>query len=205
MVIFAKAYSSIKSAFSAKETTGKWTTSPKQSSSSVLNTKTEKTHILIHSSSASTKGLFVSREHNQQNQLRLPPQNARQQMQTQNTPATLDQHRHGFYELHKLLPYDILCLIFDTLGFMDLWRCTNVCQAWCSFMLEWPEFWRKLTIEIPHVKRSMLEPLLRRQAHEFRLEGQLSHEHMHVLLTLLLYSESHFIRKLCKCYYLGFR
>ncbi|KAI8138670.1 hypothetical protein BJV82DRAFT_630094, partial [Fennellomyces sp. T-0311] len=82
------------------------------------------------------------------------------------------------------------------LEFRDLLRCTGVCQAWCNFMIDWPEFWQKLSVEMPQVQRSTLDPLLRRQAQEFRLDGPMDAGLVHDVLMFLAYSDNHFMQNL---------
>ncbi|KAI9496721.1 hypothetical protein BDB00DRAFT_808471 [Zychaea mexicana] len=94
----------------------------------------------------------------------------------------LMEHIEGF---RRILPYDILSLIFEDLELYDLLQCAGVCRSWFDFMLDWPVFWQRLRIEIPKTSRSTLEPLLRRQTQEFRLDGPVTPDSVNGLLLLL--------------------
>ncbi|KAG2222738.1 hypothetical protein INT45_011226 [Circinella minor] len=124
----------------------------------------------------------------------VDPQYTQLQKEKNQVSATLTQRSRGF---HQFLPYDVLIQIFSSLDFRDMLRCTGVCQQWCNFMMEWPEFWQKMSREMPQVNRSTLDPLLRRQAQEFRLEGPLDQGLVHDMLLFLSYSDNHFMEKLC--------
>ncbi|KAI9244353.1 hypothetical protein BDA99DRAFT_595308 [Phascolomyces articulosus] len=164
---------------------------------------------LIQTSPTSSRGYLASAQiYRQKNQLRkalniyrqglqLVPQNDpyydQLQKEKNQVSATLVQRNRGF---HQLLPYDILATIFGKLDFRDLLRCTGVCTQWCDFMMDWPEFWQKLSREMPQMNRSTLDPLLRRQAQEFRLEGPLDMGLVHDMLKFLSYSDNHFMEAL---------
>ncbi|KAI9276812.1 hypothetical protein BDA99DRAFT_554767 [Phascolomyces articulosus] len=102
----------------------------------------------------------------------------------------------GFYHL---LPYDILCLIFDDLEYKDLLQCTTVCQRWNNFMVEWPEFWNRVLLGMPNVDRSTLVSFIQGRARELRLNGSLDRGVNQDILWLLYCMENNnFIQKLCK-------
>ena len=129
--------------------------------------------------------------------LRDDPQYTQLQKGKKQVSATLAQRSRGF---HQSLPYDVLVQIFNCLDFRDMLRCTGVCQQWCNFMMEWPEFWERMSREMPQMNRSTLDPLLRRQAQEFRLEGPLDQGLVHDMLLFLSYSDNHFMEALCKVF-----
>ncbi|KAI7849159.1 hypothetical protein BDC45DRAFT_290125 [Circinella umbellata] len=128
----------------------------------------------------------------------VDPQYTQLQKEKNQVSATLAQRSRGF---HQFLPYDVLIQIFNKLDFRDMLRCTGVCQQWCNIMMEWPEFWQKMSREMPQVNRSTLDPLLRRQAQEFRLEGPLDQGLVHDMLLFLSYSDNHSMEKLCKLFF----
>ncbi|KAI8141361.1 hypothetical protein BJV82DRAFT_618911 [Fennellomyces sp. T-0311] len=77
-----------------------------------------------------------------------------------------------------LFPYDIICLILHHLRFNDLLQCARVCQTWCEFVLDLPEFWRRLSLEIPRpLDRHTMEAIIRR--HVLSLDGSLSIRAIH--------------------------
>ena len=107
----------------------------------------------------------------------------------------LTSHDKGF---HQHLSYDVLCLIFEYLDTKDLLRCAGVCYAWCAFMMDWPEFWRKISIDLPQISRSTLYPLLQGKVQEFRLTGPISKSLQHDVLMFLAFMKSNSIHKLRK-------
>ncbi|KAI8138666.1 hypothetical protein BJV82DRAFT_673431 [Fennellomyces sp. T-0311] len=110
--------------------------------------------------------------------------------------AMLVKHRCGFYQR---LPYDIICRIFGFLDYKTLLQCVNVCQEWCDFLLNWPDFWRILSKEAPQVSRSTWISLMRHQAQELDLRGPMSAVPMYNFFTFLLHSNNRHIQKLSFC------
>ncbi|KAI9496720.1 hypothetical protein BDB00DRAFT_926596 [Zychaea mexicana] len=208
MVVSKQAYSSLFSAF--QWSSSKPGTSSKQvvTTLSPLDKAQEKAQKIIRASPTSAKGYIQSaRVYKESGDLQkalgvyrqglrfVPPEDplhAQLQKEKQQVSATLLQRSRGF---HQLLPYDVVCLIFGSLDFRDMLRCTGVCQGWCNFMMDWPEFWQRMSREMPQMSRSTLDPLLRRQAQEFRLDGQ-DAGLVHDILVFLAHSDNHFMQKL---------
>ncbi|KAI8136878.1 hypothetical protein BJV82DRAFT_718599 [Fennellomyces sp. T-0311] len=118
------------------------------------------------------------------------PRYAELEKEAHDIMASLTQHTPGF---RQLLPYDILCIIFGMLEFRDLLRCTGVCQGWCNFILDWPEFWRQLSVELPQVSK---KTPLRRQVQEFRLVGPMDPGLMRDMLVFLTHLDKQHTQKL---------
>ncbi|KAI9244354.1 hypothetical protein BDA99DRAFT_610159 [Phascolomyces articulosus] len=204
MVMLKQAYSNLISSlqFSGEK-------SSKQQPIQPIDQAQKKAQKIIQTSPTSSRGYLDSAQiYRQKDQLRkalniyrqglqLVPQDDpyydQLQKEKNEVSATLAQRSRGF---HQLLPYDILATIFGKLDFRDLLRCTGVCTQWCDFMMDWPEFWQKLSREMPQMNRSTLDPLLRRQAQEFRLEGPLDMGLVHDMLKFLSYSDNHFMEAL---------
>ncbi|KAI9245088.1 hypothetical protein BDA99DRAFT_576980 [Phascolomyces articulosus] len=100
----------------------------------------------------------------------------------------------GFY---NLLPYDILYLIFGNLQYKDLLNCVRVCRRWNDFMMEWPEFWNKMSSAMPNINQSTMISLLQGQTQELRLEGPIDAGLKHDILWFLsLWENNSFIQKI---------
>ncbi|KAI8138449.1 hypothetical protein BJV82DRAFT_673600 [Fennellomyces sp. T-0311] len=97
----------------------------------------------------------------------------------------------------KQLPDEILYLIFQHVTPQDLLQCSGVCHTWCALLIDWPVFWKKLSIALPHMRRMTLEPLIRRQVQVFRLDGPMDDNLVKDALQFLDYLQNtHFIQKL---------
>ncbi|KAI9244947.1 hypothetical protein BDA99DRAFT_543817 [Phascolomyces articulosus] len=100
----------------------------------------------------------------------------------------------GFY---NLLPYDILYLIFGNLQYKDLLNCVRVCRRWNDFMMEWPEFWNKMSSAMPNINQSTMISLLQGQTQELRLKGPIDAGLKHDILWFLsLWENNSFIQKI---------
>ncbi|KAI9260700.1 hypothetical protein BDA99DRAFT_538293 [Phascolomyces articulosus] len=88
----------------------------------------------------------------------------------------------GFFHL---LPYDILPVIFKKLKYTDLLCCTAVCRQWLNFMLEWPGFWEKMSVEIPNINKATLIALLTHKKHELCFEGLTDVQYMNDVFSFL--------------------
>ncbi|KAI9268251.1 hypothetical protein BDA99DRAFT_535761 [Phascolomyces articulosus] len=108
-----------------------------------------------------------------------------------------------------LLPYDLVCLILEQLQFADLLQCSSVSQAWCHFVLDWPEFWyrasRNMPPRVPYLVRkidykSVLDPLLRPhgalEQEEIQFNGALPTDLICDILLLFAHSGRLFTKKL---------
>ncbi|KAI9264290.1 hypothetical protein BDA99DRAFT_559572 [Phascolomyces articulosus] len=106
--------------------------------------------------------------------------------------------RNGFFDI---LPYDVVCEIFQHIRYRDLLHCIGVCQDWFDFIMnEYPYFWHRLMPEqMSSEHKSLTDPLVRHESQEFRLESGDPNdlnvvENNSVLLPMLW--NSHSIRKL---------
>ncbi|KAI9245238.1 hypothetical protein BDA99DRAFT_528326 [Phascolomyces articulosus] len=97
-----------------------------------------------------------------------------------------------------ILPYDILYLIFDKLEFRDLLRCATVSPEWRNFVIEWPEFWCRLSIETPYnnAGKTASDALKHGKIKEFRLAGPMQIDLLRDILAFLSCMKDHYIENL---------
>ncbi|KAI9245240.1 hypothetical protein BDA99DRAFT_543753 [Phascolomyces articulosus] len=102
--------------------------------------------------------------------------------------------RDGF---HHRLPYDVVCQIFNNLELQDLLKCARVCSVWYQLLMEWPGFWRQLSVKMPQVDKPTFDKkTMRWRIQEFRVVGPMDVDLMRDTLTFLANSDNYYVQKL---------
>ncbi|KAG2221750.1 hypothetical protein INT45_007156 [Circinella minor] len=81
-------------------------------------------------------------------------------------------------------PNEIVSMIFNLLELCDLFTCANVCPEWFEFIIDSPDFWERISPEMPERTRLSLEPLLRQKTQKFQLQGPIA---VHALENLFIF------------------
>ncbi|KAG2220141.1 hypothetical protein INT45_006169 [Circinella minor] len=82
-------------------------------------------------------------------------------------------------------PNEVVSMIFDSLELGDLLTCANVCSEWFEFIMDSPEFWKRIATEMPEMKKLSLEPLLRQHTQKFELQGPMGVQALEDLFLFL--------------------
>ena len=102
----------------------------------------------------------------------------------QNVLAILMKRIEGFR--WSSFPNEVVSLMFESLELCDLFMCATVCPAWFEFIMDSPEFWKRISEKMPAMTRSSLERLLRYQTENFQLQGPIVDVHAVEDLFLLM-------------------
>ncbi|KAI9313854.1 hypothetical protein BX666DRAFT_551481 [Dichotomocladium elegans] len=102
------------------------------------------------------------------------------------------------YDLVKLLPYDILDMIFERVSFDRRVQCMAVCRSWRFFLLHWSGMWRELTLthrmSIYAIKQYM-SYVVGRCVRKITLIGQ-KKPRMSTVLQLIINRDCHYLERL---------
>ncbi|KAI8138668.1 hypothetical protein BJV82DRAFT_630089 [Fennellomyces sp. T-0311] len=181
MVLFKRAYTTIISALAFREIIDSRLSVAKDNRSRMAAEK------IIRQSPTTAEGyLVLGSLHMQQNNYdaalsvynqglcRVRPSDARYSQLERQQHYILALRAERNQKFQRLLPYDVLCLVFENLDIGDLLQCASVSQAWCNMVLDWPRFWRRLSVEMPGMKRSLITSLIRGQTPELVLDSSMN-------------------------------
>ena len=108
-------------------------------------------------------------------------------------------HATSFYGFRYIFPYDIMCQIFNKLELRDLLKSTRVCFEWYHFLMEWPEFWKQLSVKMPQIDKPTFDKkAMCWRLQEFRVVGPMDINLMRDILMFLASSDNYCVQKLCK-------